>query len=488
MALPSRSRASWTPHVSSGHSIRRRNRASRLRPRTNTRGRWRDAGGLQASPGERRATPAAPASPDVPAAPVAPLGQGPRRREHLVRHVRTVPATRQANHLRLPSALTCRATAEDARGDLGPRDLGPENPGPRCLPRGRPRAMEWERTHTQGDAMKVAVVPQLGAPLEIREVPVPQPGHGQVLVRIEASGLCHTDIHAARGDWPVKPKIPLIPGHEGVGTVESLGEGVDTLTVGDRVALPWLGHACGHCRYCVAGWETYCTSPQYMGYTMDGSYAEYAVGNASHVVRVPDGVSPLDAAPLTCAGVTTYKALKVAHPQPGETAMVVGIGGLGHLGLQYAKIFGTTTVAVDVDDAKLQLAKDLGADYVVDARGDQAAQLAAIGGLDIALVTVPSPQAMQAAHAALNPNGRLVIVGLPADNRLEIPVFETVLKGISVIGSLVGTRNDLQDCFALHAQGRTRVVAESRTLDDVNACFDEVLAGDVPARLVFDLS
>ena len=231
--------------------------------------------------------------------------------------------------------------------------------------------------------------------------------------------------------------------------------------MGDRVALPWLGDACGHCRYCVAGWETYCTSPQYMGYTMDGSYAEYAVGNASHVVRVPDGVSSFDAAPLTCAGVTTYKALKVAHPQPGETAMVVGIGGLGHLGLQYAKIFGTTTVAVDVDDAKLQLAKDLGADHVVDARGDQAAQLAAIGGVDIALVTVPSPQAMRAAHAALNPNGRLVLVGLPADNRLEIPVFETVLKGISVIGSLVGTRNDVQDCFALHAQGRTRVVAEA---------------------------
>ena len=261
---------------------------------------------------------------------------------------------------------------------------------------------------------------------------------------------------------------------------------MESLAVGDRVALPWLGDACGHCRSCVGGWETYCTSPQFMGYTMDGSYAEYAVGNASHVVRVPDGVSSFDAAPLTCAGVTTYKAIKVAHPQPGETAMVVGIGGLGHLGLQYAKIFGTTTVAVDVDDAKLQLAKDLGANHVVDARGDQAAQLAAIGGVDVALVTVPSPRAMLAAHAALNPNGRLVIVGLPADNRLEIPVFETVLKGISVIGSLVGTRNDLHDTFALHAQGRTRVVAEGRKLEDVNACFDEVLAGDVPARLVFE--
>ena len=335
--------------------------------------------------------------------------------------------------------------------------------------------------------MKAAVVPQLGAPLEIRDLPVPEPGPGQVLVRIEASGLCHTDIHAARGDWPVAPKIPLVPGHEGVGRVERVGPGVEGVGIGNRVALPWLGHACGRCRYCVSGWETYCTGPQYMGYTMDGSYAEYAVGYASHVVAVPEGVSSFDAAPITCAGVTTYKALKVAHPQPGETAMVVGIGGLGHLGLQYAKVFGATTVAVDVEDAKLQLAKDLGADHVVDGRGDQAGELAELGGVDVALVTVPSPTAMRAAHAALNPNGRLVIVGLPADNRLELPVFETVLKGISVIGSLVGTRNDLKDCFALHAQGRTRVVAEARKLEDVNECFEEVLAGHVPARLVFEL-
>jgi propanol-preferring alcohol dehydrogenase len=225
-----------------------------------------------------------------------------------------------------------------------------------------------------------------------------------------------------------------------------------------------------------------------MGYTMDGGYAEYTLAYASHAVKVPDGVSSFDAAPLTCAGVTTYKALKVARPQPAETAMIVGVGGLGHLALQYAKVFGTTTVAVDVEDEKLALASELGADHVVDARGDQAGELAALGGVDIAVVTVPSPQAMRAAHAALNPNGRLVLVGLPADNRLELPVFETVLKGIQVIGSLVGTRNDLTECFALHAQGRTRVVAESRRLEDVNACFAEVLSGKVPARLVFDLT
>ena len=336
--------------------------------------------------------------------------------------------------------------------------------------------------------MKAAVVPELGARLEIREVPVPQPKPGQVLVKIEASGLCHTDIHAARGDWPVKPKMPLIPGHEGVGTVVAVGPGGSTVALGDRVALPWLARACGQCRYCVTGWETYCPTPQYMGYTIDGGYGEFAIGYASHVVKVPDAVSAVDAAPLTCAGVTTYKAVKIAKPQPAETSMVVGVGGLGHLAVQYAQIFGTRTIAVDVEDEKLQLAKDLGADYVVDARGDQQTAVDAVGGVDIALVTVPSAAAMRAAHASLNPNGRLVLLGLPADNRLEIPVFETVLKGISVIGSLVGTRNDLAECFDLHAQGRTRVVAETRRLEDVNECFAEVLAGRVPARLVFDLT
>lgn len=336
--------------------------------------------------------------------------------------------------------------------------------------------------------MKAAVVPALGAHLEIRDLPVPEPGPGQVAVKIEASGLCHTDIHAARGDWPVKPKIPLVPGHEGVGTVVAVGEGDTPLAVGDRVALPWLGKACGTCRYCITGHETYCTAPAYMGYTVDGSYAEYALGFGSHAVKVPDAVSSFDAAPITCAGVTTYAALKAANPQPADTVSVVGIGGLGHLGLQYAKAFGSRAVAVDVEDDKLALAEDLGADLVVDARGDQAAQIAEFGGVDIALVTVPSPAVMNAALASLNPRGRLVLVGLPADNRLEIPVFETVLRGISVMGSLVGTRNDLAECFDLHARGATRVVAQSRALEDVNECFEEVLSGRVPARLVFEFS
>lgn len=336
--------------------------------------------------------------------------------------------------------------------------------------------------------MKAAVVTRFKEPLEVREVEMGRPAPGQVLVKIEASGLCHTDIHAAHGDWPVKPTLPLIPGHEGVGRIVEIGKDVSDLSVGDRVALPWLAQACGRCRYCIAGTETYCVAPQYMGYTIDGGYAEYTIGYASHVVRVPAEVSSIDAAPITCAGVTTFAALKSAAPQPAETVMVVGIGGLGHLGLQYGHVFGSRTIAVDVEDAKLDLARQLGADEIVDARGDQVGQVASLGGADVALVTVPSPKAMQAAHACLNPTGRLVLVGLPADNTLSIPVFETVLRGIKVMGSLVGTRNDLADCFALHAAGRTQVITETRPLESVNECFDEVLAGKVPARLVFDFT
>jgi propanol-preferring alcohol dehydrogenase len=188
--------------------------------------------------------------------------------------------------------------------------------------------------------MKAAVVPELGAKLEIRELAVPTPGPGQVLVKMEASGLCHTDIHAAYGDWPVKPNPPFIPGHEGVGIVTESGPGATLHKPGDRVAIAWLGYACGHCDHCVAGWETLCLSQQNSGYSIDGSYAEYAVADDRYVVSVPDGVSSFDAAPLTCAGVTTFKAIKVAGLQPGETASIIGIGGLGHLALQYAHVLG----------------------------------------------------------------------------------------------------------------------------------------------------
>jgi propanol-preferring alcohol dehydrogenase len=334
--------------------------------------------------------------------------------------------------------------------------------------------------------MRAAVVPELGAKLEIQQLDVPEPGPGQVLVKIEAAGLCHTDIHAAHGDWPVKPKPPFIPGHEGVGVVVATGPGATLHKEGDRVALPWLASACGHCRHCVAGWETLCEQQQNMGYSVDGSYAEYAVADDRHVVDVPAEISSLDAAPLTCAGVTTFKAIKVAGVQPGETVSIVGIGGLGHLALQYARVLGARVIAVDVEDAKLDLAEALGADLTVNAKTTDPVQaIADYGGADVAVVTAASPRTFEQAYASLRRGGRLSCVGLPADDKITISVFDTVLSGKQIIGSIVGTRNDLEDVFALHAAGRTKVIAERRHLEDVNDCFEEVLAGHVPARLVF---
>jgi len=336
--------------------------------------------------------------------------------------------------------------------------------------------------------MKAAVVHDFTAALRIEGVPLPEPGPGEVLVKIETSGLCHTDIHAAHGDWPVKPALPLIPGHEGVGIVTALGSGVTEVAEGARVAIPWLGWACGRCEYCTGGWETLCEHQRNTGYSMDGGYAEYAVASARFVGPVPAGVDPLDAAPLTCAGVTTYKAVKISAARSSDLVAVFGIGGLGHLALQYARIAGASVVAVDVVDEKLELARELGAEYTVNALyEDPVAAIKALGGADAAISTAVSPRAFEQAYGALRRGGRLVFVGLPAENTIQLPIFETVLNGITLVGSIVGTRLDLAETFELHAAGRTRVIRESRRLEDVNSAFEEVEKGQAPARLVFDL-
>jgi len=336
------------------------------------------------------------------------------------------------------------------------------------------------------NTMQAAVVPYLGAKLEIREVPIPEPGPGQVLIRMRASGVCHTDIHAMNGDWPVKPTPPFIPGHEGVGIITEVGSGAGLHRVGERVSVAWLGSACGHCGYCVSGWETLCESQQNSGYSVNGAWAEYAVADDRYVVTVPDSVTSLDAAPLTCAGVTTFKAIKVSGIQPGETTAVFGIGGLGHLAVQYARILGGRVIAVDIEEAKLDLAGELGADHLVNARhADPVQAIRELGGADVAVCLATSPRAFEQAFGSLRRGGRLVCVALPAEGTMEIPIFDMVLGGKSIIGSIVGTRKDLVDVFALHAAGRTKVIAEERQLEDVNECIDDILASRVPARLVF---
>ena len=335
--------------------------------------------------------------------------------------------------------------------------------------------------------MRAAVVTAFDRPVSLEERPIPEPGPGQVLVRLETCGVCHTDIHAMRGDWPVKPGLPFVPGHEGVGIVEGLGDGVTSPAIGQRVAMAWLGHACGECRYCIDGRENLCEQQQNTGYSIDGGYAEYELADARFAVPVPDGVTPLDAAPLTCAGVTTYAAIKNAHVVPGERVAIFGIGGLGHLAVQYARLVGAEVIAVDVTQEKLDLARDLGADHVVDAsEGDPTAAIPR-SAAPMSRSCSPSHRRCSIRRSpSLNRGGRLVLVSLPADGTLTVPVFDTVLKGISIIGSIVGTRQDLAEVFALHALGRTRVVAVPRDLADVNDAVEEVLSGEVPARLVFD--
>jgi alcohol dehydrogenase, propanol-preferring len=339
-----------------------------------------------------------------------------------------------------------------------------------------------------GSTYRAAVVHDFHSPLTLDQVPRPELEPGQVLVKVEASGLCHTDIHAAHGDWPIKPTPPFIPGHEGVGDVVELGPGVTEVAVGDRIAMPWLGYACGNCDYCVTGWETLCLQQKNTGYGIDGGFGEYAVAYARHVARVPEGVDPLDAAPLTCAGVTTYKAIKVAGTRSSDLVAVFGVGGLGHLALQYAALAGGRVIVVDLIDEKLELARELGAEFTVNAaKEDPIEAIQELGGADQAISLAVSPRAFEQAYGSLRRGGKLVFVALPADNHMTIPIFETVLNGIKIEGSIVGTRTDLREVFELHAAGKTEVIREVRPLEQINESIADVEHGRVAARIVFQL-
>ena len=332
---------------------------------------------------------------------------------------------------------------------------------------------------------RAAVVHEFSSRLTIDEIPRPVLEPGQILVEVEATGLCHTDIHAAHGDWPVKPSPPFVPGHEGIGIVRELGAGVTEVALGDRVAMPWLGYACGTCDYCVSGWETLCLEQKNMGYSIDGGFGEYAVAYGRYVVEVPEGIDPFDAAPLTCAGVTTYKAIKVAGTRSSDLVAVFGVGGLGHMAIQYARIAGARVVAVDLLDTKLELARKLGAEFTVNAANeDPVAAIQKLGGADQAIALAVSPRSFEQAFGSLRRGGTLVFVALPADNEMKLPIFETVLNGITVVGSIVGTREDLREVFVLHTAGKTRVITEVRPLGEVNEAIADVEAGRVAARVV----
>ena len=333
--------------------------------------------------------------------------------------------------------------------------------------------------------MRAAVVHDFTKPLSIDEVAVPEVGPGQVLVKIAASGVCHTDLHAARGDWPVKPALPFIPGHEGVGTVAAVGAGVTAVKEGDRVGVPWLHHACGHCKSCISGWETLCrTEPQYTGYTVNGGFADYVLADPAYVGHVPDAVGFEEAAPVLCAGVTVYKGLKETDTRPGQTVVISGIGGLGHMAVQYAKAMGLHVIAVDVADDKLALARSLGADMVVNAaETDPVAEVQKGGGADGVLVTAVSTSAFHQGVGMLAPGGTMSLVGLPPGD-FPLPIFDVVLNRKTIRGSIVGTRTDLAESLAFAAEGKVKAHYTVEKLDDINGIFDRLEKGQIDGRIV----
>jgi alcohol dehydrogenase, propanol-preferring len=335
--------------------------------------------------------------------------------------------------------------------------------------------------------MKAAVVREFGKPLTIEDVPIPQPGPGQVLVKVRACGVCGTDLHAACGDWPVKPTPPFIPGHEGAGEVAAVGSGVTHLSEGDRVGVPWLHTACGHCTYCWSGWETLCEAQKNTGYSVNGAFAEYVVAEANYVGRLPSNVDFVQIAPILCAGITVYKGLKVSGTQPGDWVVVSGVGGLGHMAVQYARAMGLHVAAVDVDDRKLDLARRLGAVIGVNARGtDPATYLKQeIGGAHGVLVTAASPKAFEQALGMVRRGGTIVLNGLPPGS-FPLPIVDMVLDGITLRGSIVGTRLDLQEALVFASEGAVKATVQTERLEDINGVFDRMRAGHIDGRVVLD--
>jgi propanol-preferring alcohol dehydrogenase len=336
--------------------------------------------------------------------------------------------------------------------------------------------------------MHAAVVVEFGKPLAMQEWAIPVPGPGQILVKTEACGVCHTDLHAAKGDWPVKPTVPFIPGHEAIGIVVELGAGVIAVKEGDRVGVPWLYSACGHCEYCLSAWETVCADAKFGGYTQNGGFAEYILADPNYVAHIPRGLDPKAAAPLICAGLTSYKGIKETNAKPGDWVAISGVGGLGHLAIQYAKAMGLFVAAVDIDDGKLAHAKKLGADLLVNAKHGDAAEAVkkgTDGGAHGVLITAPSLIAFKQGVSMTRKTGTCVLVGLPP-GEFPVPLFDVVANCITIRGSFVGTRQDMAETLAFAAAGKVKVDFELQPLSAINDVFDRLEQGKVPSRVVLD--
>ncbi|MBT0728052.1 alcohol dehydrogenase AdhP [Rosenbergiella australiborealis] len=310
--------------------------------------------------------------------------------------------------------------------------------------------------------------------------------YGEALLTMECCGVCHTDLHVKNGDFGDKTGVIL--GHEGIGIVSKLGQGVKSLKIGDRVSVAWFYQGCGHCEYCNTGRETLCRSVKNAGYTVDGGMAEQCIVHADYAVKVPDGLDSAAASSITCAGVTTYKGLKVSDIRPGEWIAIFGLGGLGNLALQYAKnVFNAKVIAVDINEQQLDLARSMGADIVINSR-DQDAQAIIqekCGGAHAALVTAVAKSAFHSAVFSVRAGAKVVAIGLPPESMaLDIP--RLVLDGIQVVGSLVGTRKDLAEAFQFAAEGKVTPKVALRPIEEINTIFEEMQAGKISGRMVIN--
>lgn len=335
--------------------------------------------------------------------------------------------------------------------------------------------------------MKAAVVREFGKPLSIEELDIPDIRPNEILVKMIACGVCHTDLHAAEGDWPKKPTLPFIPGHEGVGTVVKAGSAVTHVKVGDDVGVPWLYSACGHCEHCLGGWETLCAKQEDTGYSVNGCFAEYVVADPNYVALLPKGIDPVQVAPVLCAGLTVYKGLKMTETKAGNWVAISGVGGLGQMAVQYGVAMGLNVVAVDIDDEKLAIARKLGAALTVNAREtDPAAFMQKeVGGVHGGLITAVSTKAFSQAMGYVRAGGTLVLNGLPPGD-FPISIFDMVMNGTTIRGSIVGTRLDMIEALSFFADGKVKSVTQTDRLENINSIFERLEEGKVEGRIVID--
>lgn len=337
---------------------------------------------------------------------------------------------------------------------------------------------------------QAAVVHNAGGPMTFDERETPQLGPREALIKLRATGVCHSDVHTVDGDWLVPPPFPNVPGHEGIGEVVALGGEVQGVEIGELLGIGWNNRACGECSFCQDGWETLCDNLTIHGYHIDGSFAQYMVVDTKYAARIPEGADVVEVAPLLCAGVTVYKGLKQASATPGSWVAVVGVGGLGHLAVQYARAMGYRVVAVDINSDALELAQEHGAEFVVNSRdADAAEQITARipGGPATAFVSATHPSAYELAIRVVRKHGTVICIGIPA-SAVSVHMYDVAARGLTLLGSTVGTRKDIEESIDYHTRGLVKPTVTARRFDELNDMIDDLRSGRAHGRSVVDFS